>query len=78
MRASLKPGALMTMVVWRGIKDNPWLGHAKDVVLRMAVPDWPPTRIMKDLTDKTYKPSSGNRLHKKKARRDARSRSLIR
>jgi multiple sugar transport system substrate-binding protein len=28
---------------------------AEDVVLRMAVPDWPPTRIMKDLADKFYK-----------------------
>ena len=24
--------------------------YGKDIVLRMAVPDWPPTRIMKDLT----------------------------
>ena len=28
----------MTMVVWRGIKDNPWLGSAKDVVLRFLPP----------------------------------------
>ncbi len=35
---------------------------ANDVVLRMAVPDWPPTRIMKDLTDKTYKAPSGNHV----------------
>ena len=34
MRATLKPGGTMTMVVWRGIKDNPWLGLAKDVVLK--------------------------------------------
>ena len=34
MRASLKPGGIMTMVVWRGINDDPWLGHAKDVVLQ--------------------------------------------
>jgi SAM-dependent methyltransferase len=34
MRRSLKPGGIMTMIVWRGIKDNPWLGSAKDVVLR--------------------------------------------
>lgn len=33
---------------------------AKDIVLRMAVPDWPPTRIMKDLTDKHYEAPSGN------------------
>ena len=33
---------------------------AEDVVLTMAVPDWPPTRIMKDLFDKNYKAPSGN------------------
>ena len=38
MRASLKPGGIMTMVVWRGIKDNPWLGHAKDIVLQFLPP----------------------------------------
>ena len=36
--------------------------YGKDVVLRMAVPDWPPTRIMKDLADKSYKAPSGNRV----------------
>ncbi len=38
MRATLKPGGVMTMVVWRGIKDNPWLGLAKDVVLKYLPP----------------------------------------
>ena len=38
MRASLKPGGVMTMVVWRGIKDNPWLGHAKEIVLQHLPP----------------------------------------
>jgi ubiquinone/menaquinone biosynthesis C-methylase UbiE len=38
MRATLKPGGIMTMIVWRGIKDNPWLGHAKDIVLRFLPP----------------------------------------
>jgi ubiquinone/menaquinone biosynthesis C-methylase UbiE len=38
MRASLKPGGIMTMVVWRGIKENPWLGHAKDIVLQFLPP----------------------------------------
>jgi ubiquinone/menaquinone biosynthesis C-methylase UbiE len=38
MRASLKPRGIMTMVVWRGIKDNPWLGHAKEVVLKFLPP----------------------------------------
>ena len=38
MRASLKPGGLMTMVVWRGITDNPWLGHAKNIVLEFLPP----------------------------------------
>lgn len=38
MRNSLKPGGTMTMIVWRGIKDNPWLGSAKDVVLKFLPP----------------------------------------
>ena len=28
----------------------------------MAVPDWPPTRIMKKIFDKQYKPKSGNKV----------------
>ncbi len=35
---------------------------AEDVTLTIAVPDWPPTRIMKDLFDKNYKPPSGNKV----------------
>ena len=31
---------------------------AEDVTLKMAVPDWPPTHIMKDLADKYYKAPS--------------------
>ena len=38
MRASLKPGGIMTMIVWRGINENPWLGHAKQVVLQFLPP----------------------------------------
>jgi ubiquinone/menaquinone biosynthesis C-methylase UbiE len=38
MRASLKPGGVMTMIVWRGIKENPWLGSAKEVVLQFLPP----------------------------------------
>jgi hypothetical protein len=38
MRASLKPGGTMTMIVWRGINDNPWLGFAKEVVLQYLLP----------------------------------------
>jgi multiple sugar transport system substrate-binding protein len=33
---------------------------ADEVVLTMAVPDWPPTRIMKKFFDEQYKPKSGN------------------
>jgi multiple sugar transport system substrate-binding protein len=36
------------------------MASAEEVVLKMAVPDWPPTRIMKDLFDKNYKAPSGN------------------
>jgi len=38
MRKSLKPGGTMTMIVWRGINDNPWLGFAKEVVLQYLPP----------------------------------------
>jgi ubiquinone/menaquinone biosynthesis C-methylase UbiE len=38
MRTSLKPGGTMTMIVWRGINDNPWLGSAKQVVLKYLPP----------------------------------------
>lgn len=34
MRNSLKPGGVMTMIVWRTIDDNPWLGLPKEIVLR--------------------------------------------
>ena len=33
---------------------------AKEVVLTMAVPDWPPTRIMKKFFDEQYKSKTGN------------------
>lgn len=33
MRTALKPGGLMTQIVWRTPADNPWLSMAKDVVL---------------------------------------------
>src|SRR4030095_3439962 len=36
------------------------MASAEEVVLKMAVPDWPPTRIMKDMFDKQYKAPSGN------------------
>ena len=35
---------------------------AEDVVLNMAVPDWPPTRIMKSLFDEHYKAPSGKEV----------------
>src|SRR6266508_2292038 len=34
--------------------------RAEEVTLTMAVPDWPPTRIMKKFFDEQYKPKSGN------------------
>ncbi len=36
------------------------LASAEEVTLKMAVTDWPPTHIMKDLFDSSYKPPSGN------------------
>lgn len=33
---------------------------AEEVTLTMAVPDWPPTRVLKKFFDEQYKPKSGN------------------
>jgi ubiquinone/menaquinone biosynthesis C-methylase UbiE len=38
MRTALKPGGIMTQIVWRTQSDNPWLSMAKDVVLRFLPP----------------------------------------
>jgi ubiquinone/menaquinone biosynthesis C-methylase UbiE len=38
MRTALKPGGVMTMIVWRTSADNPWLGMAKQVVLDFLPP----------------------------------------
>jgi ubiquinone/menaquinone biosynthesis C-methylase UbiE len=38
MRLALKPGGIMTHIVWRKPADNPWLSMAKDVVLEFLPP----------------------------------------
>lgn len=38
MRSGLRPGGIMTMIVWRSRTDNPWLDRAKQVVLRYLPP----------------------------------------
>ena len=38
MRSALKPGGVMTHIVWRNRDDNPWLSMAKDVVLQFLPP----------------------------------------
>jgi len=38
MRKALKPGGIVTHIVWRDRADNPWLSMAKDVVLRFLPP----------------------------------------
>jgi len=38
MRKSLKPGGIMTMIVWRKLEDNPWLGSSKDAILKFLPP----------------------------------------
>jgi multiple sugar transport system substrate-binding protein len=35
---------------------------ANDIVLRMAAPDWPPTRFMQEEADRSYKAPSGNNV----------------
>jgi ubiquinone/menaquinone biosynthesis C-methylase UbiE len=38
MRTALKPGGIMTHIVWRTSADNPWLSMAKEVVLKFLPP----------------------------------------
>jgi len=38
MRTSLRPGGVMTMIVWRTIDDNPWLGLPKQIILQILPP----------------------------------------
>lgn len=38
MRGALKPGGTMTMIVWRDIADNPWLGLPRQIVLEILPP----------------------------------------
>lgn len=38
MRKALKPGGTMTMIVWRDIDDNPWLGLPKSVIAQFLPP----------------------------------------
>jgi len=38
MRSALKPGGIMTHIVWRAPEANPWLSMAKDVVLEFLPP----------------------------------------
>jgi len=38
MRTALKPGGIMTHIVWRTRADNPWLSMAKEVVLKFLPP----------------------------------------
>ena len=38
------------------------MAFAEDVTLTMAVPDWPPTRIMKKMFDEQYKSKTGNNV----------------
>ncbi|NMG41649.1 methyltransferase domain-containing protein [Chelativorans sp. ZYF759] len=38
MRTALKPGGTMTMIVWRDIADNPWLGLPKSIIAEFLPP----------------------------------------
>lgn len=38
MRRALKPGGVMTMIVWRAIADNPCLGLPKNIILNYLPP----------------------------------------
>ncbi len=56
MKGALMAAGFAASLVVAGAR----LASAEDVTLTMAVPDWPPTRIMKKFFDEQYKPKSGN------------------
>src|SRR5246127_3289407 len=61
LKATMASGlAAAALMIAAGAATGP--AFAEDVTLKMAVPDWPPTHIMKDSFDKTYKPKSGNKV----------------
>src|ERR1700721_586726 len=61
MKAMMASGlAAASLMLAAGLASGP--ASAEDVTLKRGVPDGPPTHIMKDLFDKSYKPKSGNKV----------------
>ena len=59
-RRKLKSAIVAAGIAAALIAGGATFAYAAEVTLRMAVPDWPPTRIMKKFFDEQYKPKSGN------------------
>ena len=55
-------GACAALVAALGLGCSAGAAGAKDITIKMAVPDWPPTRIMQDLANESYKAKSGNNV----------------
>ncbi len=51
---------LVTAVLAVSTLAGPRPAVAEDVVIRMAAPDWPPTRFMQEEANRSYKAASGN------------------
>ena len=60
VRSKLKGAIMAAGVAAALMAGGTTYAYAAEVTLRMAVPDWPPTRIMKKFFDEQYKPKSGN------------------
>jgi multiple sugar transport system substrate-binding protein len=60
VRRTIKNAMMAAGVAATFMAGDATFAYAEDVTLRMAVPDWPPTRIMKKFFDEQYKPKSGN------------------
>lgn len=56
IKGVLTAAGLAALLITGGAK----FSLAEEVTLSMAVPDWPPTRVMKKFFDEQYKPKSGN------------------
>jgi multiple sugar transport system substrate-binding protein len=60
VRRKLRNSAMAAGIATAIMSCGATFSYADEVTLRMAVPDWPPTRIMKKFFDEQYKPKSGN------------------
>ena len=62
MQRTMQALAMLALVLLMGGPMISETAQAKEIVLRMAAPDWAPTRFLQDAANRTYKAKSGNQV----------------